>query len=191
MSILVVSTSSDPRSRSRRLANFCLEDLRELGCESSLLDLRKLKLPLFDNDKVYGSALVRDVWHRVFDARGVVLVSPTYNWGCSSELKRLIEITGSTDKTLNVRSAWFDKILTFVNSAGVPHSYMAFGSLALSMMLDYKCVINPYNVYIHYGHWQKERLREAAGRRIRKSMMVMKQLVELLGNRAYSSGWEI
>jgi hypothetical protein len=41
------------------LANFCLEDLRELGCEPSLLDLRELQLPLFDNDKIYGSAVVQ------------------------------------------------------------------------------------------------------------------------------------
>ncbi len=102
MSVLVVSTSLDPASRSWILAKFCVEELRALGCKPSLLDLREQQLPLFDNDKVYESTLVRDVWHRIFNAKGVVLASPTYNWGCCSELKRLIEITGSTDSTLGV-----------------------------------------------------------------------------------------
>jgi NAD(P)H-dependent FMN reductase len=94
MSVLVVSTSLDPRSRSRLLANFCLEDLRELGCEPSLLDLRELQLPLFHNDKVYGSAVVRDVWHRVFDAKGIVLASPTYNWDAVLSLRASSRLQG-------------------------------------------------------------------------------------------------
>jgi NAD(P)H-dependent FMN reductase len=40
MNVLVISTSLDPRSRIRRLARFCLEELRVLGCQSSLLNLR-------------------------------------------------------------------------------------------------------------------------------------------------------
>jgi FMN reductase len=173
------------------LANFCLEDLRELGCEPSLLDLRELQLPLFDNDKVYGSAVVRDVWHRVFDAKGIVLTSPTYNWGCCSEPKSLIEITGSADSKLGVHGAWNDKILTFVNSAGLPRSYTAFGPLALSMMLDYKCIINPYNIYVYDRQWHGQSVSGEPERRIRKSMKVMKELVQLLGNRTYTSAWEI
>ena len=47
---------------------------------------------------------------------------------------------------------------------------MAFGLLALSMMLDHKCAINPYNVYVHTDHWTNEELREEAKRRIRKRM---------------------
>jgi NAD(P)H-dependent FMN reductase len=40
MNVLVISTSLDPRSRIRRLARFCLEELRVLGCQSSLLIIR-------------------------------------------------------------------------------------------------------------------------------------------------------
>jgi NAD(P)H-dependent FMN reductase len=169
MNVLVVSTSLDPASRSWILAKFCIEELRALDCEPSLLDLREQQLPLFDNDKVYGSTLVRDVWHRIFNAKGVVLASPTYNWGCCSELKRLIEITGSTDSTPGVHGAWYDKILTFVNSAGLPYSYIAFATLAVSMMLDYKRIINPYNVYIHDRQWQRGSLCQEGQQRIRKS----------------------
>ena len=62
MNVLMVSTSLDPASRSWVLAKFCIEELRALGSEPALLNLREQQLPLFDNDKVYGSALVRDVW---------------------------------------------------------------------------------------------------------------------------------
>jgi hypothetical protein len=72
-----------------------------------------------------------------------------------------------------------------------PHSYMAFGPLAVSPMLDHKCVINPYNVYVHSDHWRKEELQEEARRRIHKSMTVMKELVDLLSGRTYSSEREV
>jgi len=52
MNVLVVSTSLDPASRSWVLAKFCIEELRALGSEPALLDLREQQLPLFDNDKV-------------------------------------------------------------------------------------------------------------------------------------------
>jgi hypothetical protein len=41
MNVLVVSTSLDPASRSWILAKLCIEELRALDCEPSLLDLRE------------------------------------------------------------------------------------------------------------------------------------------------------
>jgi hypothetical protein len=76
--------------------------------------------------------------------------------------------------------------------AELPHSYMAFGPLAVSVMLDHKCVINPYNVYVHSDHWPNEELQEGA-REARSEIYGghERELVELLSKRTYTSGWAI
>ena len=52
------------------------------------------------------------------------------------------------------------------------------------LMLDFKCVINPYNVHV-------QELDDRSQRRLRKSMGVMMELGERLADRTYTSGWEI
>src|SRR3712207_8670459 len=49
----------------------------------------------------------------------------------------------------SLRAPFFDKVVTFVHAAGLPHSYMAFAPLAVSMILDFRCIVNPYPVYVH------------------------------------------
>ena len=80
----------------------------------------------------------------------------------------------------------------FVNSGGLPHSYMAFASLATSLMLDFKCIVSPYNVYAHAGNWGEEGdLDEATTARLNKSVSVLTELAERLKSRSYVSNWEI
>ena len=96
---------------------------------------------------------------------------------------------GSTNDQF--RDVFYDKIITFVNAGGLPHSYMAWLSMANSMMLDFKCIINPYNVYVHSRHWNDGVLVSDAMSRLRKSMHVMSNLSKLLKDRDYKSNWEI
>lgn len=87
--------------------------------------------------------------------------------------------------------ALFDKVITFVNAGGLPHSYTAFRELATSLILDFKCIINPYTVYAHTRHWSGNNLSDDKMKRIEKSMFVMTELCDLLSKRTYSSTWEI
>jgi FMN reductase len=68
---------------------------------------------------------------------------------------------------------------------------MASTSMANSMMMDFKCIINPYTAYIHNRHWDGDKLNEEAISRLEKSMMVMTEMTQLLSKRTYSSTWEI
>ncbi len=86
-----------------------------------------------------------------------------------------------------IRGPFFDKIITFVNAAGLPQSYMAFSSMAISMMLDFKCIINPYTVYVDNSAWTGETLSEKATARMRKSAQVMAELMQCLERRNYHS----
>lgn len=170
MRVLVLFSSLDISSRSEKLARLYAETLSALGADTQFETLKEYTLPRFDN----GSALLKDPSYRALHdaasrADGLVLANPIYNWGCCAELKTFVEVVGTNPPGENVRSPFFDKIITFVNAAGLPQSYMAFSSLAISMMLDFKCIINPYTVYVDNAGWTGETLGATATNRMQKS----------------------
>lgn len=124
-------------------------------------------------------------------ADGIVLAFPIYNWAPAATVKSLIEATGATGEDGNT-SAWFDKVVTFVCAAGLPHSYMATSALSQSLMLDFKCVINPYTAYMSERDWGNTGILEPSrADRLTKTMTVHVELSQLLDGRTYSSDWEI
>ncbi len=188
---MVVSSSLDAASRSRQIAELCLSKLRAQQVDAALTDLRTTELARFDNDTVYTTPEYRKLHTAIAQADGLLLCTPIYNWSVSSELKRLVEVTGSTPPDGSLRGAWFDKVVTFACAAGLPHSYMAFSNLATTLMLDFKCVINPYQIYVHNRHWAEDGLSKEAHPRIDKTLGVMLELTTLLKPRSYTSDWEL
>lgn len=124
-------------------------------------------------------------------ADGIVLAAPVYNWSLGSVLKQLIEATGATGER-GRKAAWFDKTVTFVCAGGLPHSYMAYSSIAMSLMMDFKCIINPYVVYATERDWDgPETLSKPLADRMAKTMRVKREITEALSARTYSSDWEV
>jgi hypothetical protein len=69
---------------------------------------------------------------------------------------------------------------------------MGYTALAGAMMLDFKCIINPYAVYSTDRDWQG--MDAPSGQlldRLEKTLTVNTELAGLLAGRTYSSGWEI
>ena len=192
MRISVVSSSLDADSRSRALAAMCRNALEDRGHSVDFIDLRQLDPPNFDDDEIYSSEVYQSC-HRIIAASdAVILASPVYNWACCAELKKFVEYIGSTPPGESLRGAFFDKVVMFVNSGGLPHSYMAFASLATSLMLDFKCIVSPYNVYAHDGNWgDAGDPDDATTARLNKSLSVLIELAERLQSRSYVSNWEI
>ena len=187
-----MSSSLDPNSRSAVIARVCLEKLERQNVPTAFIDLREIQLPRFDNDTVYKTPEYADLHAKIAVSDGLLLCTPIYNWSVSAELKRLIEATGSTPPDgLLRRGAWFDKVVTFAGAAGLPHSTMAFGGLAQSLMLDFRCVVNPYQIYLHNRHWTETGLGDEADTRIEKTLSVMLELTALLTARTYRSSWEV
>ena len=192
MRSLVLSSSLDVSSRSEQLARLYAGLLSASGVEVEFFSLKDCPLPQFDNSKeILANPSYRALHEASSKADGLVLASPIYNWGCCAELKKFIEVVGTNPPGENVRSPFFDKIITFVIAAGLPQSYMAFSSMATSMMLDYKCIINPYTVYVDNGGWAGEALTETASQRMLRSAQVMVDLMQCLDKRTYRSKWEI
>jgi NAD(P)H-dependent FMN reductase len=192
MQALIVSSSLDERSLSEQLARRYVACLTADGIEARFLSLKDHLLPRFDNgDGIAASTSYRALHSLVLEADGLVLASPVYNWGCCAELKRFIEVVGTTPPDRSLRGAFFDKVVTFISAGGLPHSYMAIGSLAISMMFDFKCVINPYHVYVYEEQWRDGKLTDEASNRLDKSAAVMGELLRGLSQRTYRSDWEL
>ncbi|MDE2875928.1 MAG: NAD(P)H-dependent oxidoreductase [Gemmatimonadota bacterium] len=189
-SALIVSASLDPESRSERIARRYSEALVMRGVASTFVTLKDYAIPGFDNPSELPSDC--EILHRmVLDAEAVVLAGPIYNWGSSAELKRFIEFVGTTPPDGTRRGAFFDKIVTFIASAGLPHGYMGFAPTMASMILDFKCIINPYHVFVHSRNWDADRIDDDASGRIDRSADVLVALMRALRGRAYTSGWDI
>ena len=170
----------------------CQTALEDKGISVDFIDLRQLDPPNFDNDEIYSSESYQSCHGIIAAADAVILASPVYNWACCAELKKFVEYIGSTPPDGSLKGALFDKIVMFVNAGGLPHSYMAFASLATSLMLDFKCIISPYNVYAHNGNWVEDgELDYATTARLNRSLAVLTELAERLKNRSYGSNWEI
>lgn len=188
---LVISTSLDVASKSRGLAVEVQTELERLGETTQLLDLNKIDLPAFDNGTVFDSESFARTHLLICEAESVVLAVPIYNWSVGSSAKNLIEATGATGED-GRKAAWFDKLVTFVCAGGLPHSYMAYSTLATSMMLDFKCVVNPYVVYATDRDWDEPgQLRPLLRSRLQKTVAVHSELNNRLRSRTYSSDWEI
>jgi FMN reductase len=191
MQALILSSGLANGSRSEHLARRYDEALAKHGVEVRTVSLKEYPLPPYDNGSVLAIPAYLPLHQMVSEADALVLASPVYNWGLSAELKRFVEIIGTTPPDDSIRGAFFDKIVTFVCAAGLPHSYMAFTPLALSMMLDFKCILNPYNVYVHNRHWEDGVLGDEAVERIEQSAAVLAELVKCLKGRTYRSRWDV
>lgn len=188
---LVISSSLDVSSKSRRLARAAQAELERSGGPTRLLDLRETPLAAFDNGASFDSESFGGIHALIDEADSVVLAMPVYNWSAGSSAKNLIELTGATGED-GRRAAWFDKVVTFLCAGGLPHSYMAYSSLAASMMLDFKCIVNPYVVYATERDWtRQDSLNATVDARLRKTIAVHVELRDRLRDRGYSSDWEI
>ena len=119
----IVSCSLDPESRSFALASAAERWIKSAGHRSTLVDLRESELPPFDNNRVYGHANIEILSDLIRTADGIVLAVPIYNWSVGSAAKNLVEATGSNEPTRGLVSPWFDQLVTFLVSGGLPQSY--------------------------------------------------------------------
>ena len=136
--VLVISASLNPASRSRIMARAAVEDLRTLGREPTWLDLQDTPLPFCDGGAAYQHPAVVAVTTTIAAAQTIVVACPIYNYWVNAAAKNLIELTGK---------AWEGKTVGFLCSAGGSASYMAVLGFANALMADFRCRILPRFVY--------------------------------------------
>jgi FMN reductase len=135
---LVVSTSGNSDSNSRRMARAAFAHLQKQKVDCTWIDISEMDLPLCDADKCYGMPGSKKLSAAIEAADGILVAAPVYNYDVAASAKNMIELTGS---------AWEDKIVGFLCAAGGATSYMSVMAYANSLMLDFRCVIIPRFVY--------------------------------------------
>ena len=148
---LVVSTSGNPSSNSRKMGRIAFAYLRKEKMDCEWLDLAELELPLCDADACYAHPAARRLDKAVATADGIIIAAPVYNYDVSASAKNMIELTGSS---------WEDKIVGFLCAAGGMSSYMSVMAYANSLMLDFRCIIVPRFVYATSDVFDEEELLE-------------------------------
>ena len=188
--VTVISSSLNPQSHSRLVARALAAALEARGAGVEFFDFQSFPLPDLLSPGLYEDANVVRLKRAVLESDGTVLASPVYNWQLAATLKRAVEILGEHGGGL--RAVWLDKLITFACAGGLHHSYMAYSPMAMSMMMDFKCVINPYMVYAAGTDFADGRIASPAlERRIEKTAAVKLELIERLKGRTYESGWEV
>jgi FMN reductase len=148
---LVISTSGNPDSNSRRMGRVAFAHLqnRKAGCE--WIDIREMNLPLCDAHECYGMPGSKKLRTAVERADGILVAAPVYNYDVAAATKNMIELTGS---------AWEDKIVGFLCAAGGGGSYMSVMAYANSLMLDFRCVIIPRFAFATSDAFKGERISD-------------------------------
>ncbi len=138
MSIVVLSCSLNPHSKSRRLAERAM--IRLGGSETDVLyiDLAQYPLPPCDGGTAYTDPAAIELKETLKNAWAVVLAFPIYNYAAGSALKNMMELTGD---------AWTGKTVGMMCAAGGKGSYMAPMTVANSLMLDFRCIMVPRFVF--------------------------------------------
>ena len=135
---LVISTSSNPDSNSRRMGRVAFAHLQKRKVDCAWIDISEMDLPLCDGGKCYGMPGSKKLSVAIEAADGILVAAPVYNYDVAAAAKNMIELTGS---------AWQDKIVGFLCAAGGTASYMSVMAYANSLMLDFRCVIIPRFVF--------------------------------------------
>src|ERR1700682_5543551 len=135
---LVISTSGNPESNSRRLGRVAFAHLQKQGVDCAWIDLSEMDLPLCDADKCYGMPSSKKLSAAIEAADGILVAAPVYNYYLAAAAKKMIELT---------RRPWEDKVVGVLCAAGGAASYMSVMAYANSLMLDFRCVIIPRFVF--------------------------------------------
>jgi FMN reductase len=149
---LVVSTSGNPDSNSRRMGRIAFNHLKKAKVECDWLDISELGLPLCDADACYTQPAAQNLNKAIEAADGILVATPVYNYNVSAAAKNMVELTGSS---------WEDKVVGFLCAAGGMSSYMSVMAFANSLMLDFRSVIIPRFVYATGDAFDGDKLNDA------------------------------
>lgn len=142
MKLLIISSSLNPGSRSRKLARAAAEVARRDGDEVDFLDLQELELPQCDGTSAYGHPNIEPTRARFVAADAILIATPIYCYDVAASLKNLAEMTGHS---------WKYKPVGFLCAAGGQGSYMSVMNFANCIMLDFRCLVIPR--FIYTGKW--------------------------------------
>ena len=137
-SVVILSCSLNPHSRSHKLAVAAEAFLRARALPVELVDLAQYDLPLCGSTGSFDHPSVTTLTGKIDPAGAILVSSPVYNYDLNAVAKNVMELTGS---------GWKEKPVGFLCAAGGQASYMSPIGFANSLMFDFRCLIIPRFVY--------------------------------------------
>ncbi len=135
---LVISTSVNAGSRSRRLARHITRNLQSVaGSEVELLDLSEYDLPMCSGVPSEDDLVVK-LSGMIAEASGIAIVTPIYRNEISMSARNLFSLCGKSFQR---------KVLAFASLSGDGLSHHATLSLANLAMLEHKSYVVPDLVF--------------------------------------------
>src|SRR5437764_12188738 len=92
---LVISTSGNPDSNSRRMGRVAFAHLQKRKVDCAWIDITEMDLPLCDADKCYGMPGSKKLSGAIKATDGLLVAAPVYNYDVAAAAKNTIELTGS------------------------------------------------------------------------------------------------
>ena len=135
---LIISSSLNPKSKSRKLAYFTQKVFENKNVQVDFLDLQEINLPICDGSDCYEDQNVKLLNDKIEKVSCILICSPIYNYDLNAAIKNVLELSGSS---------WENKKVGFLCAAGGASSYMSPISFINSLMLDYRCIVIPRYVY--------------------------------------------
>src|SRR5260370_33920407 len=93
---LVVSTSGNPDSNSRRMAQVAFAHLQKRKVDCTWMDISEMDLPMCDADKCYLNQSARKLNKAVETADGLLIAAPVYNYDVAAPAQNMSERTRSS-----------------------------------------------------------------------------------------------
>src|SRR2546428_8276786 len=93
---LVVSTSGNPDSNSRRMGRIAFGHLQKAKVNCEWLDISELGLPLCDADACYTQPAAQNLNASIEAAAAILVATPVYNFHVSPAATNMLELTGSS-----------------------------------------------------------------------------------------------
>ena len=147
MKIAIISTSLNPQSKSRILAQSVQKNLLNQKIELLFVDLQEWDLPFCDGGSAYSHSKVIELQEKLQNVNGFIFAVPIYNFEVNSAFKNFVELFGSTLE---------NKVAGFLCAAGGNSSYMSVMSIANGLMLDFRTLILPRFVYATSQHFDAQ-----------------------------------
>src|SRR5437763_3107082 len=86
---LVISTSGNPDSNSRRMGRIAFAHLQERKIECDWIDIREMDLPLCDADQCYGMPGSKRLSTVINGADGIIIAAPVYTYDAAAPTAEL------------------------------------------------------------------------------------------------------
>ena len=167
---LTISTSTNPNSRSFRLAKLASDTLSELVSDVKLVDMTDYDLPL-DNGSTSKDPSVGEICDFIGKAEGIILVVPIYRGGVSIATRNLVQLCGTN---------WQRKVIGLVSVAGEAISHAVAVDFAAGLMLEHRNFIVPDFVFVESKSLSGKLTGSKVDQKIQKMVRCLVRVTESL-----------